>query len=39
MDMLFEMLKKLGRGRGDIHMDNVHSMPFVFFIFILFTLY
>ena len=29
MDMLFEMLKKLGGGRGDIHMDNVHSMSFV----------
>ena len=29
MDMLFEMLQKLGGGRGDIHMDNVHSMSFV----------
>ena len=31
MDMLFEMLKKLGGGRDDIHMDNVHSMLFVIF--------
>ena len=39
MDILFKMLKKLGGGRGDIHMDNVHSMLLSFFIFILFTLY
>ena len=37
MDMLFEMLKNLGGDRGDIHMDNVHSMSFViFYIYIVY---